>query len=65
MSRRQALRVVLGLGALATLGGTAARTALRWQQRHLVGFGTTLSLQAAHADDETLAAALDDAVAAL
>lgn len=65
MSRRQALRVALGLGALATLGGAAAPTTLRWQQRHLVGFGTTLSLQAAHADDDTLTAALDDAVAVL
>ena len=65
MSRRQALRVALGLGALAALGGAAAPAPLRWQQRHLLGFGTTLSLQAAHADDDTLAAALDDAVATL
>ena len=65
MSRRQALRVALGLGALAALGGAAAPTALRWQQRHLVGFGTTLSLQAAHADAARLTTALDDAVAVL
>ena len=65
MSRRQALRVALGLGALAALGGAAATAGLRWQRRELIGFGTTLSLEAAHADDATLTAALDDAVRAL
>lgn len=65
MTRRQALRAALGLGALAIAGLGTASTALRWQRRDLVGFGTTLSLQAAHADDALLASALDAAVAAL
>lgn len=65
MTRRQVLRAALGLGALALAGNGAASTALRWQRRDLVGFGTTLSLQAAHADDQALSAALDAAVAAL
>ncbi|MBW8720106.1 MAG: FAD:protein FMN transferase, partial [Variovorax paradoxus] len=49
MKRRQLLRLSLGLGALA--GGAAlapAVTALHWGRRDLLGFGTTLSLQAGH-----------------
>jgi thiamine biosynthesis lipoprotein len=65
MKRRQILRVALGLGALAAFGDAPASTSLRWQRRELVGFGTTLSLQAAHEDDATLSAALDDAVVVL
>ena len=66
MTRRQVLRLALGAGALASLGHVLAATpALRWQRRELVGFGTTLSLEAGHEDEATLAAALDDAVAAL
>ena len=65
MTRRQVLRAALGLGALAVVGRGTASTALRWQRRDLVGFGTTLSLQAAHADEDVLSAALDAAVAAL
>ncbi len=73
MSRRQALRVALGLGALVALGqvgavvgaGTNPGATLRWRRRDLVGFGTTLSLAAAHADEPTLTAALDAAVATL
>ncbi len=66
MIRRRALRVALGLGAgLALRAPAADAAALRWQRRELVGFGTTLSLQAGHADERTLAAALDAAVAAL
>lgn len=65
MRRRQALRVAWGLGACAAFGCAEAAGPLRWQRRELVGFGTTLSLQAAHADDATLEAALDAAVAAL
>lgn len=65
MTRRQVLRAALGLGALALVGGSAASTALRWQRRDLVGFGTTLSLQAGHADEAQLSTALDAAVATL
>jgi thiamine biosynthesis lipoprotein len=65
MTRRQVLRAALGLSALALLGSGAASTALRWQRRDLVGFGTTLSLQAGHANEGVLSAALDAAVAAL
>ena len=65
MTRRQVLRAALGLGALALVGGGTASTTLRWQRRDLVGFGTTLSLQAGHADEAVLATALDAAVATL
>ena len=65
MNRRQMLRVVLGLGALAEFGEASASAGLCWQRRELVGFGTILSLKAAHQDDATLTRALDDAVAAL
>ena len=65
MSRRQVLRMALGLGALAAFGVEAAPAALRWQRRELVGFGTTLSLQAGHADAAVLERALDAGVAAL
>ena len=65
MSRRQALRAALGLGALAAFGADAAPAALRWQRRELVGFGTTLSLQAGHADAATLESALEAGVATL
>lgn len=66
MNRQQFLRVALGLGALASLGGAAAAgPAPLWRRRTLLGFGTTLSLQAAHADERTLERALDAAVAAL
>ena len=65
MIRRRLLRATLGLGALALAGRATAATGLRWQRRELVGFGTTLSLQAGHADAATLTTALDAAVAAL
>lgn len=63
MSRRQALRIVLGLGAWGAFGAEAREASpLRWQRRELVGFGTTLSLEAGHADEGTLSRALDSAV---
>lgn len=66
MTRRQVLRLALGVGALASFGPVlSAAPTLRWQRRELVGFGTTLSIEAGHADAATLNAALDDAVAAL
>lgn len=63
MKRQQFLRVALG--ALASLGLAPAGATLLWRSRTLVGFGTTLSLQAAHEDESTLERALDAAVAAL
>ncbi len=65
MKRRQWLRIALGLGALGAIDGAAASAGLCWQRRELVGFGTTLSIEAGHADQARLALALDDAVAAL
>jgi len=66
MIRRQALRVALGVGAWGVLGVDAhAACALRWQRRELIGFGTTLSVQAAHRDEDTLTLALDAAIGAL
>jgi thiamine biosynthesis lipoprotein len=65
MKRQRFLRAALGLGALAACGARASQPALRWQRRVLLGFGTTLSLQAAHEDDATLQLALDAAVALL
>ena len=58
-SRRHFLRAALGAGA--GRGGEP----LVWDRRHLVGFGTTLALQAGHADAPTLARALDAGVATL
>ena len=66
MKRQRFLRAAIGLGALAVGGGLAAGgPALRWQRRELLGFGSTLSLKAAHADAHTLDRALDAAVATL
>ena len=66
MRRQSFLRAALGLGVLAGGGGRAAAAPmLRWQRRTLLGFGTTLSLQAGHEDEATLERALDAAVGAL
>jgi thiamine biosynthesis lipoprotein len=70
MKRRQWLRLALGAGIVSSLGaarGPVARDddGLQWRERLLVGFGTTLRLQAAHADLGVLDTALDDAVRAL
>ncbi len=65
MKRRQLLRVAMGLGATPAAHDAALAHGLYWQRRVLVGFGTTLTLQAAHANEKVLAAALDDAVATL
>jgi len=66
--RRQWLRVGLGLGLAAIAGGAVdARpsASLRWRERLLVGFGTTLWLRAAHTDMDRVERALDGAVAIL
>ncbi|VTU34717.1 FAD:protein FMN transferase [Variovorax sp. PBL-E5] len=66
MKRRRLLRATLGLGAMAGLSGLApAVSALRWGRRAMLGFGTTLSLQAGHESQDTLDRALDAGVAAL
>ena len=66
MKRRQWLRATLGLGALAGLSSLApAVTSLRWGQRAMLGFGTTLTLRAAHESQDTLDRALDAGVTAL
>jgi thiamine biosynthesis lipoprotein len=70
MNRRRVLRLAWGGGALMALGSARAAAAsmlgpLCWQSRRLVGFGTTLSIEAGHADAATLTVALDEAVAVL
>ncbi|HEX6362405.1 MAG TPA: FAD:protein FMN transferase, partial [Albitalea sp.] len=65
MKRRQVLRLALGAGALAGAGASAGMPPRHWRRRALVGFGTTLTLQAGHDDERVLEAALDEAVATL
>lgn len=67
--RRQWLRCSLGIGAVlagaTALPGRAAPGPLIWQERALLGFGTTLWLRAAHRDGGTVERALDAAVASI
>lgn len=72
MKRRTFLQASLGLGAtLAAQGGAVTAQSglhkplgpLVWQQRPLLGFGTTLSLTVAHTDPAMAQFALDVAVA--
>lgn len=68
--RRRCLRASLGAGALlaspvSALGETLKTSALVWQQRILIGFGTTLWLRAAHPEKPHLTRALDAAVSAI
>lgn len=66
MKRRQWLRATLGLGALAGVTGLApALSSLHWGRRSMLGFGTTLSLQAGHEDSQVLDRALDAGTQAL
>lgn len=60
LQRRTFLAATLGAPAL----GSAAAP-LQWQHRDLIGFGTTLRLQAGAVDARALTAALDAAVRAL
>jgi len=53
------------LAAGLALPGLASAADLHWQERSLVGFGTTLRLQAGAADARRLTGALDAAVRAL
>ncbi|NBO42371.1 MAG: FAD:protein FMN transferase, partial [Betaproteobacteria bacterium] len=62
MKRRQILQLGMGLG----LGSSVmARESLVWQERSLVGFGTTLWIKAAHADAARLQQALNESVKAI
>ena len=62
MKRRQMLQLGMGL----SLGVNAtARESLVWQERNLVGFGTTLWIKAAHTDSGRLQEALNDSVQAI
>lgn len=62
MKRRQILQLGMGLG----LGVNAvARESLVWQERSLVGFGTTLWIKAAHTDAGRLQQALNESVNAI
>ena len=62
MQRRQILQFGMGL----TLGvSAAARESLVWQERSLVGFGTTLWIKAAHTDASRLHEALDASIKAI
>lgn len=67
--RRQWLRCSLGIGAALAGAAASPRQAapepLVWQERALLGFGTTLWLRAAHPEAGTLARALDAAVASI
>ncbi len=62
MQRRQILQWGMGLGWAAQ---ASARDSLLWQERSLLGFGTTLWVKAAHSDASRLQQALDDAVKAI
>lgn len=68
MQRRHMMRLGLGLG-LGTGSVTKALAAVRenvvWQERSLLGFGTTLWIKAAHVDTGRLLQALDDSVKAI
>ena len=62
MKRRQILQLGMGLG----LGSSVmARESLVWQERSLVGFGTTLWIKAAHTDAGRLQQALNESVKAI
>ncbi|MEJ8814794.1 FAD:protein FMN transferase [Variovorax ureilyticus] len=66
MKRRQFLHAALGLGALGGFSALSpAVVSLHWSRRSMLGFGTTLSLQAGHEDANALERALDAAVQAL
>jgi FAD:protein FMN transferase len=68
-SRRQCLRLAIGLGGLAVAFPSKTKNAkpnsLQWRERAMVGLGTTLSLRAGHASAERADAGLDAAVKAI
>ncbi len=66
MRRRQVLRVTLGVGASLALSRTgSAEPPLQWRERALIGFGTSLSLSAAHREAWRVDAGLDAAIRAI
>jgi thiamine biosynthesis lipoprotein len=66
MQRRQLLQLGMGLGLGHGRGvHAAAHESLIWQERSLVGFGTTLWIKAAHTDADRLKQALDASVQAI
>lgn len=70
MNRRTFTASVLGLGMVGALPPLAKLASSRnrpllWRNRVLTGFGTVLTMQAAHQDENILDAALDKAVAAV
>ncbi len=66
MQRRQLLQLGMGLGLGHGLGvHAAAHESLIWQERSLVGFGTTLWIKAAHTDAGRLKQTLDASVQAI
>jgi thiamine biosynthesis lipoprotein len=67
MKRRRWLGLALGAGIVGACGGSEQRgaRALQWRARTRLGFGTTLRLQAGHADAGVAERALDAAVQAL
>jgi thiamine biosynthesis lipoprotein len=66
IQRRQLLQLGMGLGLGHGLGvHAAAHESLIWQERSLVGFGTTLWIKAAHTDAGRLKQALDASVQAI
>jgi FAD:protein FMN transferase len=67
LGRRQCLQLALGLGGSLPGGPATARDAeaLQWRERTLLGFGTTLWLRAAHADEKRVQFGLDAAVQAI
>jgi FAD:protein FMN transferase len=67
LGRRQCLQLALGLGgsALGDISTAHEAGALQWRERALLGFGTTLWLRAAHADEKRVQWGLDAAVQAI
>jgi FAD:protein FMN transferase len=80
-TRRPLFRGAIGLGLLSVFdlsptagrlmamtdveAGVLAKRGLHWRSRHLIGFGTQLSLKAAHHDLAVLERGLDDSVVLL
>jgi len=65
VNRRRCLQLSLGMAAGLAAPTAAGAPPLQWQERALLGFGTTLWLRAAHADVGRAARGLDAAVAAI
>ena len=68
MQRRQLLQLGMGMGMGLGQGlgvRAAVHESLVWQERSLMGFGTTLWLKAAHTDASRLHEALDASVKAI